>query len=31
VAGLLGGSHVRSLHVERRMAPPACCVRITAG
>jgi predicted ArsR family transcriptional regulator len=28
VAGLLGGAHVRSLHVERRTAPPGCCVRL---
>jgi predicted ArsR family transcriptional regulator len=31
VAGLLRGSHVRSLHVERRTALPACCVRLTAS
>ena len=31
VAGLIRGSHVRSLHVERRMARPACCVRLTAS
>ena len=31
VAGLLRGSHVQSLHVERRMALPACCVRLTAS
>jgi predicted ArsR family transcriptional regulator len=29
VAGLLGGARLRSLHVERRMAEPTCCVRIT--
>lgn len=29
VAGLLGGAHLRSLHVERRMAEPTCCVRLT--
>jgi predicted ArsR family transcriptional regulator len=29
VAGLLGGARLRSLHVERRMAEPACCVRLT--
>jgi predicted ArsR family transcriptional regulator len=31
VAGLLSGSHVQSLHVERRLALPACCVRLTAS
>jgi predicted ArsR family transcriptional regulator len=31
VAGLIRGSHVRSLHVERRLALPACCVRLTAS
>lgn len=29
VTGLLGGARVGSLHVERRMARPACCVRLT--
>lgn len=29
VTGLLDGAHVRSLHVERRKAPPGCCVRLT--
>jgi predicted ArsR family transcriptional regulator len=29
VAGLLGGARLRSLHVERQMAEPTCCVRIT--
>ena len=31
MAGLLSGSHVRSLHVERRMALPSCCVRLIAS
>ncbi len=31
VAGLLRGSHVRSLQAERRSALPACCVKITAS
>jgi predicted ArsR family transcriptional regulator len=31
VAGLLGGARLLSLHVERRMAWPACCVRLTSG
>jgi predicted ArsR family transcriptional regulator len=30
VDGLLGGARVSSLHVERRMARPACCVRLTS-
>jgi predicted ArsR family transcriptional regulator len=30
VTGLLHGAHVRSLHVERRKAPPGCCVRLTS-
>jgi predicted ArsR family transcriptional regulator len=30
VTGLLDGAHVRSLHVERRKAPPGCCVRLTS-
>jgi predicted ArsR family transcriptional regulator len=30
VEGLLGGARVSSLRVERRMALPACCVRLTA-
>jgi predicted ArsR family transcriptional regulator len=30
VDGLLGGARVSSLQVERRMARPACCVRLTA-
>src|SRR5262245_46296409 len=29
VAGLLGGARLLSLHVEKRMAWPACCVRLT--
>jgi len=29
VTGLLDGAHVRSLHVEKRKAPPGCCVRLT--
>jgi predicted ArsR family transcriptional regulator len=31
VAGLLGGARLLSLHVERRTAWPACCVRLTSG
>jgi predicted ArsR family transcriptional regulator len=32
VTGLLSGSHVRSLHVERRMAvPTTCCIRLTVS
>jgi predicted ArsR family transcriptional regulator len=30
VTGLLDGAHVRSLHVERRKAPPGCCVRLAS-
>jgi predicted ArsR family transcriptional regulator len=30
VTGLLDGANVRSLHVERRTAPPGCCVRLTS-
>jgi len=29
VTGLLDGAHLRSVHVERREAPPGCCVRLT--
>ena len=29
VTGLLDGARVPSLHVERRKAPPGCCVRLT--
>jgi len=29
VAGLVDGAHARSLHVERRKAPPGCCIRLT--
>jgi predicted ArsR family transcriptional regulator len=29
VSGLLGGARLRSLQVERRIAEPTCCVRIT--
>ena len=29
VTGLVDGAHARSLHVERRKAPPGCCVRLT--
>jgi predicted ArsR family transcriptional regulator len=28
VTGLLGGAHVPSLHVEKRMGQPNCCVRL---
>jgi predicted ArsR family transcriptional regulator len=28
VTGMLGGARLGSLHVERRMARPACCVRL---
>jgi predicted ArsR family transcriptional regulator len=31
VAGLLGGARLLSLHVEKRMAWPACCIRLTSG
>ena len=30
VSGLLSGAHVSSLRVERRTAPPGCCVRLTS-
>jgi predicted ArsR family transcriptional regulator len=30
VTGLLDGAHVKSLHVERRMASPTCCVRLAS-
>ena len=30
LAGLLGGARLLSLHVERRMAWPDCCVRLTS-
>jgi predicted ArsR family transcriptional regulator len=30
VTGLLGGARVHSLHVERRMARPGCCVLLTS-
>lgn len=30
VVGLVGGARLRSLHVERRVAGPACCVRLTS-
>jgi predicted ArsR family transcriptional regulator len=30
VAGLVDGAHVKSLRVERRTAPPGCCVRLTS-
>jgi predicted ArsR family transcriptional regulator len=30
VTGLLDGAHVPSLRVERRMARPGCCVRLTS-
>jgi len=29
VTGLLDGAHVRSLHIEKRKAPPGCCVQLT--
>jgi predicted ArsR family transcriptional regulator len=29
MTGLLDGARVRSLHVERRTAPPGCCVQLT--
>ena len=31
VKGLLDGAHLLSLHVERRMVRPDCCVRLTSG
>jgi predicted ArsR family transcriptional regulator len=31
VTGLLSGSHVQWLRVERRLALPVCCVRLTAS
>lgn len=31
VAGLVSGAKLRSLRVERRMALPACCVRLTSA
>ena len=30
VTGLLDGARLPSLHVERRKAPPGCCVRLTS-
>ena len=30
VTGLVDGAHVKSLRVERRTAPPGCCVRLTS-
>ena len=30
VTGLLDGAHVSSLHVERRMERPGCCVKVTS-
>jgi predicted ArsR family transcriptional regulator len=30
VTGLLDGAHVKSLHVERRMESPPCCVRLAS-
>src|SRR5262249_45699963 len=31
VGGLVSGAKLRSLRVERRMALPACCVRLTGA
>jgi predicted ArsR family transcriptional regulator len=31
VAGLLAGARLLSLHVEKRLARPGCCVRLTSG
>lgn len=31
VSGLLSGAHVPSLHVERRMGRPNCCVRLVSS
>ena len=30
MTGLLGGAHLHSLRVERRMARPGCCVQVTS-
>ena len=30
VTGLVVGAHVQSLRVERRTAPPGCCIRLTS-
>ena len=30
VTGLADGAHVKSLRIERRTAPPGCCVRLTS-
>jgi predicted ArsR family transcriptional regulator len=30
VTGLVEGAHVKSLRVERRTAPPGCCIRLTS-
>jgi hypothetical protein len=30
VTGLVDGAHVKALRVERRTAPPGCCIRLTS-